>query len=60
MPPLLGTTSYKEYEVTLKDGDDIITEYVVAKDAEHAAWAALELTIHRDAKLNNVRQTDEW
>ena len=57
---LLGTTSYREYEVLLQDGDELFLEYVVAKDAEHAAWSALELSKHRNCKLKNVSLSDEW
>ena len=57
---LLGTTSYKEYEVLLQNGDELFLEYVVAQDLEHAAWAALELSKHRNCKLKNVTLSDEW
>ena len=58
--PLSGTTNWKEYEVLLQNGDELFLEYVVAKDAEHAAWSALELSKHRNCTLKNVSLTDEW
>ena len=57
---LLGLHPYKDYEVTIKHGDNIIIENVVAKDAEQAAWNALELTIHQPSELLNVRLKDAW
>ena len=58
--PLSGTTQWKEYEVLLQKGDELFLEYVVAKDLEHAAWSALELSTHRNCTLKNVSLTDEW
>ena len=46
----------KEYEVTLTSG----VWYVLAKDTESAAWAALELSRDRGDELLNVKQSDEW
>ena len=46
----------KEYEVTLTSG----IWYVLAKDKESAAWAALELSRGRGDELLNVKQSDEW
>ena len=57
--PLLGTKKF-DYEVTLKSGKDVFTEYVIANDNEHAAWAALELSTNRNCQLINVRRSDEW
>ena len=57
--PLLGRKTY-DYEVTLRDGDDIFTEYIIAKDAENAAWIALELSEYRTCTLQVVRLSDEW
>lgn len=59
--PLLGTTKYKEYKVLLENNvGDVQHTYVVAQDAEHAAWIGLELSIQRECKLKDVRITDEW
>ena len=33
---------------------------LLARDAEHAAWSALELSLDRDEKLIDVRRTYEW
>jgi len=46
----------KEYEVTLSTGK----QFLLAKCSEDAAWAALELSLKRNSKLINVRQSDEW
>lgn len=58
--PLLGRTRYEDYEVLLRDGDDVFTEYVVASNSEQAAWSALELSTHRGCELINVRVCDAW
>ena len=58
--PLLSKTRYEDYEVTLSQGDEIFTEYVIAQDLEHAAWAALELSHDRTCTLKNVRRCDDW
>lgn len=58
--PLLGRTKYEDYEVLLRDGDDVFTEYVVASNSEQAAWSALELSTHRGCELINVRVCDAW
>ena len=57
--PLLGKKKF-DYEVTLNCGDEVVTEYVIANDNEHAAWAALELSTNRKCQLINVRRSDEW
>lgn len=57
--PLLGNKHY-DYEVILDDGENIFTEYVIAKDNEHAAWTALELSNDRTCTLKNVRRCDDW
>tara|TARA_R100000951_G_scaffold78060_1_gene65885 strand:- start:1015 stop:1194 length:180 start_codon:yes stop_codon:yes gene_type:complete len=57
---LLGRTKYEDYEVLLRDGDDVFTEYVVAPNSEQAAWSALELSTHRGCELINVRVCDAW
>jgi hypothetical protein len=46
----------KEYEVTLTSG----IWYVLAKDKESAAWAALELSKDEGFDLLNVRLSEEW
>lgn len=58
--PLLGKSRFEEYEVTLRDGEEVWTDYVYAPDSEHAAWSALELSMNRKAQLVNVKRTDEW
>lgn len=58
--PLLGRSRYEDYEVLLRDGDDVFTEYVVASNSEQAAWSALELSTHRGCELINVRVCDAW
>jgi len=59
--PLLGTTKYKEYKVLLENNvGEVHQTYVVAQDAEHAAWNALELSIQRKCTLKDVRIIDEW
>jgi hypothetical protein len=57
---LLGLQKMDEYEVQLKYGEELFTEYVLAPDSEHAAWAALELSTNRNMTLHNVRMIDEW
>jgi hypothetical protein len=47
----------REYEVTLSSGEIM---YLLAANLEDAAWDALELSVDRNVKLVNVRQTDEW
>ena len=46
----------KEYQITLTSGD----YYILARDSESAAWAALELSKERNATLVNVQLTPEW
>ena len=59
--PLLGTTTWRNYKVLLEDCVGVLhIAEVVAQDAEHAAWDALELSIQRNCKLIDVRITDEW
>ena len=58
---LLGRTRFDEYEVKLmNDVGDIFIEYVLAPDAERAAWQALELSSQRNCTLKDVRMCDEW
>lgn len=42
----------KEFIVVLSNGSEVI----LATDAEHAAWQALELARDRDVKLVDVRR----
>jgi hypothetical protein len=42
--PLLGNQKLDEYMVVLEDGQERWTEYVMAPDLEHAAWAGFELS----------------
>lgn len=58
--PLLGTTKWKEYEVTLQEGEELNTMYLLAPSSEEAAWSALELSMDRNAILKNITRTDEW
>ena len=46
----------REFEVTLSSGK----VFLLAEDAEQAAWSALELSENREDTLLNVKQTDEW
>ena len=57
---LLGKQRLDEYEVQMRDGEELFTSYVLAPDSEHAAWAALELSTNRNLTLHNVRMIDEW
>ncbi len=57
---LLGQSKYIDYEVTLQDGDDVFTEYVMATSSEQAAWSAMELSTRRGCELKNVRVCDAW
>lgn len=57
---LLGVR-YDDYVVTISDDvENVESIYVLARDAEHAAWQALELSIQRNCKLIDVRLCDEW
>ena len=47
----------REYIVTLSSDEPT---YILAANAEEAAWHALELSEDRDAVLIDVRLTDEW
>lgn len=59
--PLLGRTKYNEYIVTmLDDAENVLTEHVLAPDAERAAWQAMELSNQRTCTLKDVRMKDEW
>ena len=58
--PLLGTTKWKEYRVTLQEGEELNTMYLLAPSSEEAAWSALELSTDRNAILKNITRTDEW
>ena len=49
-----------EFEVTLGDGTDITKWYLIAEDAEHAAWSALELSKTQGYFLIDLRLSDEW
>jgi hypothetical protein len=46
----------KEYEVTLTSG----IWYLIARDVEAAAWAALSLANDANEQLINVRLTEQW
>ena len=47
---------FKEYEVTLTSG----TWYLIARDVEAAAWAALSLANDAGEQLINVRLAEQW
>jgi hypothetical protein len=47
----------REYEIVLSSGEVM---YILAANLEQAAWDAFELSVDRNVKLVNVRQTDEW
>lgn len=52
---------YDDYKVMLEDDYGNITYmYVVAKDAETAAYNALELSLERNLTLKNVIREDQW
>jgi hypothetical protein len=36
---LLGTTKWNEYEVTLQEGEELNTWYLLAPSSEEAAWS---------------------
>ena len=46
----------REFEGTLSSGK----VFLLAEDAEQAAWTALELSENREDTLLNVKQSDEW
>ena len=46
----------KEFKVTLSTG----TWFLLARSSMDAAFAAMELSVERNSKLINVRQSDEW
>ena len=57
---LLNTQSLYEYRVILDHDGDFTTQWVMAPDSEHAAWAAQELSESRNCRLVNVIREDEW
>jgi hypothetical protein len=46
-----------EYNVILSSGEPM---YILAANAEEAAWSALELSEDRQCKLVNVLLSNEW
>lgn len=58
--PLLGNQPLEEYAITLSDGEDLWTEYILAPSVEAAAQAAFKLSKDRDALLKDVIKTDDW
>ena len=46
-----------EYNVILSSGEPM---YILAANAEEAAWSALELSEDRQCKLINVMLSNEW
>ena len=57
--PLLGK-NLDEYAVTLIDGQELWTEFILAPNLEEAAWRAFELSKDHNAELKDVIRTDEW
>lgn len=56
---LLGV-KHDYYEVRLlDDAENVDNFYVLARDAEHAAWQGMELSIQHKCKLIDVRVCDE-
>ena len=49
-----------EYAITLLEGEELHTMYLLAPSLEDAAWSALELSKDRQAILKNVIRTHEW
>jgi len=58
--PLLGNSKLDEYQVTMTDGMDTWTEFVLAPNFEQAAWLGFELSGDRKAQLKDVIRSDEW
>ena len=58
--PLLAKTRYDDYRVILDADGDYETFWVIAPDAEQAAWSALYLSKSRNSRLVNVIREDEW
>lgn len=57
---LLGLTKYEEYEVRMMDDfENMIINYVLASNAERAAWQAMELSSRRNLTLKDVRLISE-
>ena len=54
---LNAQSSLREYNVTLSSGEIL---YILAANSEEAAWHALELSMDREAQLQDVRLIDEW
>ena len=58
---LLRRRSLEEYEVQMIDDfENVVVDYVLARDAERAAWQAMELSSRRNLVLKDVRMCDEW
>ena len=57
MPP---KSKLDEYAITLLEGEELHTMYLLAPSLEDAAWSALELSKDRQAILKNVIRTHEW
>lgn len=51
---------FEEYAVTLQEGEELNTMYLLAPSLEDAAWSALELSMDRNAILKNVIRAHEW
>ena len=58
---LLRGRTLEEYEVQMVDDfENVIVDYVLARDVERAAWQARELSSRRNLVLKDVRMCDEW
>lgn len=44
----------------IDDFENVVVDYVLARDAERAAWQAMELSSRRNLVLKDVRMCDEW
>ena len=52
----MSVTTLQEFNVVLRSG----LFKIVAQDAEHAAWTALELSMEENDELLDVHYADQW
>jgi len=52
--PLLGHPTVEYQVMMVDDFENVIFDYVLAKDVEHAAWEALKLSSRRNLTLKDV------
>ena len=58
--PLLGKSEWNEYEIVMMDDfENLVVDYVLASNVEHAAWKAYELSNRRNLLLKDVKLYDE-